>query len=50
MALTQKQREAAGDQISRIQDRLERIASRVGADASGAQAALNSLYREVTAD
>ena len=47
---TQKQREAAGDQISRIQDRIDRIASRIGVDASGAQAALNSLYRTILAD
>ena len=47
---TQKQREQAGDAISRIQDRLDKIASKVGADASGAQAALNALYRAVLND
>lgn len=50
MAVTQKQREAAGDQITRIQERIDRIAARVGADASSAQDALNSLYRAVMAD
>ena len=50
MTATQKQRESAGDQITRIQERVDRIAARVGVDASAAQEALNGLYRAVRAD
>ena len=50
MNVTQRQREAAGDQITRIQERIDRIAARVGVDASAAQDALNSLYRTIRAD